>query len=349
MHSSSRLWLLPLSLLLAAAASGTQSPESTRAAKDAIAASTGAVLRGDSARAMQALLAVPLEDYAGADRAYRMCMQDRFVRSAPPPVVGMVEDPFTRSVLAAYQTYWWQALAAPSRRAELEADLQRELRKLLGASAATAPDFDELEKVLRVELEKQGYQALTGLTPPLRELMLWRKQTTRYYDVALPEGAQRVRVELLDDFVGLGWSAYGRCDRGSNGGWATEDALFAVVPGYKEGLDSDAFRIVFLGHEAQHFADKHRLPDLEDWELEYRAKLVELTQAGAALSQKRLAGFITSQGNDPAAPHPYANTQVVAALAKRLGKSPDKVPLDQLQEAAREELFSDTRRRQSKP
>lgn len=344
MHELSRLWLLPLSLLLAAA-SDTPPPESTRAARDAIAASTGAVLRGNSAEALQALLAVPVTDYAGADRAYRSCMHDRFDRSAPPPLAGTVQDPFARSVLAAYQTYWWEALAAPSRRTELEARLQQDLRALLGKRAVAAPDFDALEAILRAELEKHGYHALTGLTPPLRELMLWRKQTTREYDVALPEGVERVRTELLDDFASLGWSAYGRCDRGSNGGWATEDALFAVVPAYKEGLDSEAFRVVFLGHEAQHFADKHRFKDLEDWELEYRAKLVELAQAGAALSEKRLSGFISSQGNDPAAPHPYANKQLVAALTKRLGNSPDKVSLDRLQQAAREELFADTRRR----
>lgn len=351
MRSLHRFWFLPLSLLLAAAAAtpAPQAPESTRAAKDAIAASTGAVLRGESAEAVQLLMAVPADDYAGVDREYRSCMHDRFARSTPPPLVGAIEDPFARSVLASYQAYWWHALAAPQRRAELEAGLQQELRKLLGKPAEAASDFDALEVLVRAQLEKRGYHALMGLTPPLRELMLWRKQTTRDYDVALPEGVQRVRAELLDDFVSLGWSAYGRCERGSTGGWTTEEALFAVVPAYKDGLESDAFQVVFLGHEAQHFADKHRFKGLENWELEYRAKLVELVQAGTVLSQKRLGGFITSQGDDPAAPHPYANKQVVAALTKRLGTAPDKVPLAQLQEAAREELFADTRRRLTKP
>lgn len=348
MQRPRRLWFLPLSLLLAAGNGAlAQSQESTRAAKDAIAASTGAVLRGDSAQALQALMAVPAVEFVGVDDEYRSCMQERFARPAPPPLVGTVEDPLVRSVLASYQAYWWNALAAPSRSAELEASLQKDLRKLLGEPASAARDFDALEVLLRAELEKRGYHALTGLTPPLRELMLWRKQTRRDYDVSLPEGTQRVRAELLDDFASLGWSAYGRCERGSNGGWTTEEALFAVVPAYKDGLDSDAFQVVFLGHEAQHFADKHRFKGLENWELEYRAKLVELAQAGATLSQKRLGGFITSQGNDPAAPHPYANKQVVVALTKRLGNSPDKVSLAQLQEAAREELFADTRRRLS--
>ncbi|HEY0660422.1 MAG TPA: hypothetical protein VGD21_03740 [Lysobacter sp.] len=350
MHSFHRLWFLPLSALLAAA-DGTPAPppESTPAAKDAIAASTGAVLRGDSVQALQALMAVPAEDYAGVDREYRSCMHDRFARSAPPPVAGTVEDPFARSVLASYQAYWWHALVAPAQRAQFETGLQQDLRQLLGKPADAAPDFDALETLLQAELGKRGYHALTGLTPPLRELMLWRKQTTHDYDVALPEGTQRVRAELLDDFASLGWSAYGRCERGSNGGWATDAALFAVVPAYKEGLESDAFQVVFLGHEAQHFADKHRFKGLQNWELEYRAKLVELAQASGALSAKRVGGFITSQGDDPAAPHPYANQQVVAALTKRLGSSPDKVPVAQLQAAAREELFADTRRRLAKP
>ena len=84
---------------------------------------------------------------------------------------------------------------------------------------------------------------------------------------------------------------------------------------------------------------------MENWELEYRAKLVELSQATEVLSRKRLAGFIGSQGNDPAAPHPYANARVVAVLRERLGTDPDKVPVAQLQAAARAELLADTRRR----
>jgi hypothetical protein len=167
------------------------------------------------------------------------------------------------------------------------------------------------------------------------------------YDVQLPEGPYTVRVELLDDFVSRGWMAYGRCERGSAGGWATDKALFAVVGRYTQGLDSEEFRVVFLGHETQHFADQNAFPGMAPWELEYRAKLVELAQ-GREVSAKRLDYMLTAQSDDMNSPHTYANKRVVADLTARLGKSPDAVSIDELQVAARDQLLEDTRERKAK-
>jgi hypothetical protein len=166
------------------------------------------------------------------------------------------------------------------------------------------------------------------------------------FDVQLPEGPYTVRVELLDDFVSRGWMAYGRCERGSAGGWATDKALYAVVPRYSQGLDSEEFRVVFLGHETQHFADQNAYPGIKPWELEYRAKLVELAQ-GREVSAKRLDYMVTAQSDDTNSPHTYANKRVVADLTARLGAAPDKVSIDRLQQAARDQLVEDTRRRKA--
>ncbi|QSX78680.1 hypothetical protein [Agrilutibacter solisilvae] len=336
------------STLLLLAGPALAAKESSPEARQAISQSTGAVLRGDSRNALAVLRAVPVEAFDDTDAAYRACMIERFDRSSPPPPSAAIEDPFVRDVLAAYQQYWWRALAAPAGRTALEADLFERLRTLLGEHGRTAKDFDALEAPLQAQLQAHGYHALLGLTAPLRELMLWRTQTTRQYPVALPEGVQSVNAQLLDDFASLGWSAYGRCERGSNGGWATQEAVFAVVPSYKEGLDSEAFRVVFLAHEAQHFADKRRFGSLENWELEYRAKLVELVYAGEALGRKRLQGFITAQGDDPGAPHPYANARLVRELTSRLGMAPDQAPLARLQAAARDALLDDSKARVAK-
>ena len=134
--------------------------------------------------------------------------------------------------------------------------------------------------------------------------------------VALPEGERAVKVELLDGFKSFGWSNYATCGRASTGGWTTDDALFAVVPRYAS-LDGEEFRVSFLGHEAQHFADKARFKDLKPWELEYRAKLTELAQARETRA-KVLDKFIIDQGDDPASPHSYANRRVLSELVERL-------------------------------
>lgn len=341
-HSLGR-WLaaaLAIAVCPAIAAKQSSSPEAERA----IGESTSALLQGDSARALAALRQVPAAQFKGRDADYRACMFGRFERAQPPWLVGDIEDPFVREVLYHYQRYWWHALAAPAQREMRAQALLAQLRRLIGTAADDAHDFDAIEPLLQQELQKRGYHAVLGRTPPLRELMLWRSQESRQYQVELPEGRHEVRVELLDDFVSRGWSSYARCQRGSAGGWATKEALYAVVPSYREGLDSEAFRVVFLGHEAQHFADQNRFPEMLPWELEYRAKLTELAQA-VEVSRKRLLGFMEAQSDDLDSPHTYANKRVIADLSQRLGKSPESASIAELQRAAREQLIADTAKR----
>ncbi len=330
-----------------ASASAADAPTSSKAATAAIAESTSAILQGDSARALAALEATPAGEFQGKDADYRACMLARYHARQPVLTTSAIDDAFVRGVLDDYQDYWWRSMAAPAQRATQETALLTKLRKRLGPDAAKATSMEEIEPFLQAQLEQRGVHVQLDRTPPLRELMAWRKQETRMYDVQLPDGPYTVRVELLDDFVSRGWMAYGRCERGSAGGWATDKTLYAVVPRYTAGLDSEEFRVVFLGHETQHFADQNAYPDMLPWELEYRAKLVELAQ-GRQVSTQRLDYMLTAQSDDTNSPHTYANKRVIADLTRRLGKAPDTVGIDALQAAAREQLLDDTRQRKAK-
>ena len=77
---------------------------------------------------------------------------------------------------------------------------------------------------------------------------------------------------------------------------------------------------------------------MPQWELEYRAKLVELSKA--QLTRARVLRKLSEdQGDDPASPHAYANKRVLAALARRLrlpeGSRLDEVDVDRLQNGSR--------------
>lgn len=327
-------------LLVLAAPLHAAGPSRTQAAIDA---STSAMFDGDAPRALAALAAVPEAQWSGEDLAYRRCLEQRF-GATPPSAPASIDDPTVRDVLGAYQRYWWAALRAPARRAQAETTLLADLRRRLAVDAQAAPALDDLEPVVERALAARGWHAQLGVTPPLRELMLWHAQSTRAFTVPLPDGPQPVDVDLLTDFASYGWSSYARCDRGSNGGWATDTKLYAVLPLYTGGVDGEDFRVVFLAHEAQHFADKQRFKDLADWELEYRAKLVELAMADR-VRERRLRYFTTAQGDDTNAPHNYANRRVIADLRAKLGVSPEAVPVATLQAAARELLQADTQRR----
>ncbi|HEY6661597.1 MAG TPA: hypothetical protein VIZ66_01615, partial [Sphingomicrobium sp.] len=257
---------MPIPLLFLAAAAAAQSPA-------AISDALGAALQADSTRALTLLDGLDPGSLSSKDQATVICMRQRLGPTAPAVETA---KGITGRALAIYRGYWVAAMARPQAREAEEGKLADALRALLGAPGGT--DMNALEPILAKAIEADGYHSLEGRTGLLRELMVWSKQDSRTMRVVLPEGEREVRVELLDGFTSFGWSNYATCGRASTGGWTTDDALFAVVPRYAS-LDGEEFRVSFLGHEAQHFADKARFKDLKAWELEYRAKLTELAQA----------------------------------------------------------------------
>jgi hypothetical protein len=270
-------------------------------------------------------------------------MRERFgPKSRPAPAAsGSLAD----RALAIYRDYWHTAMLHPQLRAAEEQRLQTRLRRLLGAPRQA--NLDALEPRLADALKKEGLHSLQGRTGLLRELVIWSTQDEKMVPVDLPDGQYQAKVEFLDGFRSFGWSHYATCGRAATGGWATDEALFAVVPRY-ESLESEEFRVTFLGHETQHFSDKGRFKGLKDWELEYRAKLVELAFADTTRT-KVLKRFVVDQGTDPESPHSYANRAVLSDMVKRLqlGSADElfTVDLARLQSAARDALLEDSEKR----
>lgn len=332
------LWLL-LPPVASAAPADTHSPAAQRAMGDA----RNALLQGNAPQALAALASVPAAQFSGEAASERACIIERFDRAAPPPLRAPVHDAFTRQVIEAYQSFWWHALKAPAARDAQEAKLMARLRVL---TEAPTSDDDALAARLLQRLQQAGYHALPmGRTLPLQELMLWRREELRDERVALPEHVQAVRLHVLDDFVVTGWSHYARCGHGSAGGWADGNNIFMVFPAYGT-LDSERFRVTLLGHEAQHVADYARHPGLVPWELEFRAKLAELSMADE-IQGLLLQHFASAQSDDISSPHTYANRRVLQALAERLGGTAalDSARGDTLRAAARAALLADSARR----
>jgi len=211
-------------------------------------------------------------------------------------------DAFVARVLWSYEETW------------LLATLNRQM---MAAGGKRAASMEDLETALEPALLAHGYHALLGMTRPLRELMLWKSETQTRYQVSLPEGEQPVVVVLMDDFASLGWAGFATCDRHHHsGGWTKPDRLYAVRSAYD--LDSEDFRVSYLAHEAQHFADDQRFAKLEDQaQLEYRAKLVELATARTS-AYELLDTFAGNTSEDPAVPHSFANGRLVRDMARRL-------------------------------
>jgi hypothetical protein len=276
------------------------------------------VFEGDMPSTLARLAALPERDMNARQLALRTCMQARFGGAAAdrgrgplPALTSLAGD-----VLASYRRYWTAALQRTSTAEAAEASLLSELEGLSGTPRLGPEARAESPARLAELLEAQGLFVLGGVTPPLREFMLWRQQTRQVTHIELPGGAIDVAVTLLDDFVSLGWAAWATCDKSHTGGWATADGIMVVRPAWD--LDSESYRISLLAHEAQHFSDYRRYPQLAGPDLEYRAKLVELALA-ADTQRKLLDSFSTRALRDRALPHSFASYWVVERLRSRIG------------------------------
>lgn len=274
----------------------------------AIADATGRALQADLSSAIAAL-----EPWKSSPEAAKLhaCMSERLTATATPAAGAAA--PGSAAILARFRAYWARALARPAERAAVTAALQADLAAMLGV----ARDWDAIEPAVRARFAADGQHVLMGQTGALRELMVWSRQDRRDVAVDLPEGAHTVSVVFMRDFDSLGWSDWATCGRRGTGGWATGEGLHAVVPRY-QSLDAEEFRVTFLGHEAQHFADLQRFAKLPPWRLEYRAKLVELVQARVTID-RILKKFGEDQSDDPELPHSHANRLVLRDMRARLG------------------------------
>jgi hypothetical protein len=317
---------------------------------------TGLALQANSAAAAEALARLPADTLDQEAAAFRRCMIERFgPRTAGPQPPG-VADPWLEELVNGFVTYWQHVLTKSHALEEAESELRQRLRTLAGRSGGATERPDEMESELQAEIRRRGCYALMGRTLPLLELMLWRAQVTAAVVVGLPEGEQPLLVTYLDDFVLRGWGHYATCGRRSTGGWATASSLFAVVPAYKR-LDDETFTVRFLAHEAQHSLDLQRFGAFEGWELEYRAKLTELTLAHYTQAETLRRLCENRSDGDKQAPHAYAKFAVIRDLEQRLASHPHSFNLcgegvsDEaaIRAAAKALLLADSGRRAATP
>jgi len=311
-----------------------------------------AALQGDEREALRRLDRIPPGRLSARDQARRACLLRTFVeRDATAPEV---RGAFAPEITAIYRSYWTRVLLREATTEEGAAELGARLRELLGRAGRAPPasaTLDDMTEALEPVLRADGYHSIRGVTLPFHELILWRQETSRTYDVSLPEGAIPVKVVFMDGFAVRGWSGFATCGEAFAGGWTTADALYCVADAYDTG--SETFAVSYLGHEAQHVLDLRRFSGIEAPELEYRAKLAELALARTT-THALLAGFAGGMGQDRSVPHAHASRRLVGALSGALlgREAPveeaavwDRIPAERVSQAARELLLEDTRQR----
>jgi hypothetical protein len=311
---------------------GCAAPPGKPAANPEFARALAPVFAVDMPEALARMAALAPATLDDSQRRTRECIIDRFGPAATESNDDGLAAP-VEAVLRVYRRYWTTALMQRASLGRAETALSVDLGKVLGAAGSGIEA--QTEEAVRVA-ERHGLHALGGVTAPLHEFMLWRRQTSQRETVALLGRTIEIQVTLLDGFVSLGWAAWGTCERSHTGGWATTDGIMVVAPAWK--LDSEEYLVSLRAHEAQHFSDYRIYPKLASPDLEYRAKLVELALANQT-QRALLEQFIAGAKRDRTLPHSFANYWVVEHLRTRLGTaSRDTVTTDAVRNAATAEL-----------
>lgn len=147
------------------------------------------------------------------------------------------------------------------------------------------------------------------------DLLVWKKETDTLYQFTLNGQKIHTPVVFMEDFITLGWEEYATLDKAFPGGWAKPEALYCVKQAYS--LDSESFRISYLAHEGRHSEDYKLFPKLVTADLEYRAKLTELSLLDTTLFEV-LFFFVTNADAKTEDGHKKADYYVVSNLSKRL-------------------------------
>lgn len=173
---------------------------------------------------------------------------------------------------------------------------------------------DTLNTYLKHYITSLGYHTTGfGKTGKLYDILVWKTEKDTLYYIKNKALNINASVVFMEDFVSSGWAEYATLGKYYASGWATENKLFCVK--HKYDINSEKFLVSFLAHEAQHFKDYTLFNNLSSPELEYRAKLVELSSARKTIYQL-IDFFATNSNKGSENGHSKANYYVIRHLSQ---------------------------------
>lgn len=286
------------------------------------------IVTGDGLGALRAIEEIPPQLRSPKEDNIHECVRLRLHGNRDPIIPEVMEArPAVERIIRAYQKYWRASLSgAPAR--DARGTLLAELNSALPRSGSDwdQASLDDTSSQVKAYLEGLGLHAITGVTRPFYELIVWSDETKHDYSVNLSDQTVEVSVTFLDGFGARGWLHYATCEWFGAGGWTANGRLFAIAGSYD--LGSETFRVSYLGHEGRHLADNKVYPNLDQPELEYRAKLTELVLSRET-TRKLLLRFIMSGHPGRVAPHAHAEYWLAHDLQLRLFPDSPREPADE--------------------
>jgi hypothetical protein len=283
------------------------------------------------------------------DKRFKTKFEDRFKYAFDRTEYLQRKDTALNPINRIYQNYWRKSLLDHSTKSDkaLEGQLLEFFKKENSLHNFTTNKIKSktIGRVYDDYIKGKGYHSTGyGKTGSLSDFLVWKSELDTTYRVSLIEDTVLVNVHFMSGFISLGWEEYATMGRYYPGGWTTSTALFCVKDAYD--LKSESFGVSYLSHEGQHFSDHIHFPQLVQRDLEYRAKLTELSYADKSI-YLLIESFVNNARYDQENAHPFADYCVIRDLSKLifhsdLEKDPEiwkKVPCAEINKAARQ-LFN---------
>lgn len=277
-------------------------------------------LNGDIAPALQIMEQYESKDLSAKDLKFKTEFENRFkfnndssdfLISRPSPITDL---------LTIYRDYWRMSLLDNSK--NHDSLLMRNLSAFFASkypqsiNHASCLSSDSLDFYLRKHVTAFGYHTTGfGRTGKLLDLLVWKEEKDTTYTFSIFDQEVKTPIVFMDGFITLGWEEYATLGRAYPGGWANKNSLNCVKKAYE--LDSEDFLIRYLCHEGRHFLDYQLFPDITGADLEYRAKLTELSLLNESLFET-ISLFVNNAVKDSDNAHSVANYKVVSDLSKKL-------------------------------
>lgn len=312
-------------------------------------------LDGNPKLALPLLEVDPTKKIAGKDLKFKTDFENRFKFEEDKSDFLETRKSKIDPLLKIYRDYW--RVSFINKEKKNDTLIMRNVSNFLKNNFPVAKNLPLNEDSINVYQKKYisslGYHTTGfGKTGSLYDLLVWKTEKDTVYQVNYDGKETAIKIYFMDDFITLGWGEYATLGRYYPAGWATQEALFCVKKAYD--LKSETFRVSYIGHEGRHFADYKIFPKLKgvgSADLEYRAKLTELSLYSKEGLYKRIQFFINNGNYNSENGHSIASYCVIRDLSKLLfntefEKNIDTwktIPADKINKAAAKILAENTK------
>ncbi len=270
----------------------------------------------DLDKGIEYINSIPEEELTPSLARLKKKIYNRFVCENPRHYIK-TNIQFVRNVINVYRVYLREIAYLKINKDIAESNFIVEISKIMafeGIDISLLEDKEAIRKKIIEVFNHKGFNCEIGYTVPYIGLYIWKRTEKKNYEIELPSGQTDYNVLFMYDFLENSWLSYFTFGKYGVGGWAEEEGMYCNYKRSEKSIDSNAFYDNFLVHEAQHISDYKEFPEIEGFELEYRAKLVELILGSKPLIKYKL--FITQIDDNPENPHGYAAYLINKEISK---------------------------------